>query len=531
MSYCLNPGCGQPQNGHEQLFCQSCSSKLVLRQHFRALRKIGEGGFGRTFLGVDEDLPSKPYCAIKQFFPRSRHPQAVEKAIELFTQEAIRLDDLGKHHPQIPRLLAYFEQDGCQYLVQEYIDGQNLEQELETRGAFNETQTRQLLLDLLPVLEFIHSNQVIHRDIKPENIIRRTPPRSRLTGARESQYYSGEMGGHLVLVDFGAAKFATGTALATTQTKIGDFRYIAPEQAAGRSTFASDLYSLGVTCIHLLTGIPAGDLFDDWEADWVWQKYLSTPLSPTLIGILNKMLASATKARFRDATAIIEALQNADTSGTQINTATHIALTQAPVLSLGRDTSGRQRDYTLIIDKSQSMHQLNPITGITRWEEAQNTALSLMQHYEQGHERGMTVYFFGSLFKRYDQVKSSQLSQLFQQTSPTGSTDLVWVLKAAIRRYFQQKAQRLSQNRHTIMIITDGEPDDSLGVRRILKSTYGWTQQTQEITVVFIQVGADQQASCNLQSLGHFQFCQTVTARDLVQGVNGQGVSALNEYF
>jgi uncharacterized protein with von Willebrand factor type A (vWA) domain len=181
----------------------------------------------------------------------------------------------------------------------------------------------------------------------------------------------------------------------------------------------------------------------------------------------------------------------------------------------------RDRGYTLIIDKSQSMHQPNPITGMTRWEEAQNTALSLMQQYEQLDERGMTVYFFGSLFKRYNHVKSQQLLNLFQHTSPTGSTDLVWVLKAAIRHYFQQKAQRLSQRGHTIMIITDGEPDDSLGVRKVLKNTWGWTQQTQEITVVFIQVGFDQHSAQNLQGLGHFQFCQTITATDLIQGAYG----------
>jgi serine/threonine protein kinase len=128
---------------------------------------IGQGGFGRTFLAVDEDKPSKPRCVIKQFFPQAQGTQNTQKAVELFEQEAVRLDSLGKH-PQIPELLGYFIQDGQQYLVQEFVDGQNFAQVLEAEGAFSETQIRDLLNNLLPVVEFIHSRNVIHRDIKPE---------------------------------------------------------------------------------------------------------------------------------------------------------------------------------------------------------------------------------------------------------------------------------------------------------------------------------------------------------------------------
>ena len=82
------------------------------------------------------------------------------------------MDELGRKHPQIPELLAYFTQDNQQYLVQEFIDGQNLADELKNNGAFNEDQIIALLNNLLPVLQFVHSKQVIHRDIKPENLIR-----------------------------------------------------------------------------------------------------------------------------------------------------------------------------------------------------------------------------------------------------------------------------------------------------------------------------------------------------------------------
>ncbi len=288
MSYCLNPNCQNSQNLAGTLLCQSCGSKLLLREHYRALKPIGQGGFGRTFLAVDEDKPSKPRCVIKQFFPQTQGTDNTQKAAELFEQEAVRLDNLGRH-PQIPNLLAYFIQDGQQYLVQEFIDGQNLAQALAESGVFSETQIRDLLNSLLAALEFIHSHNVIHRDIKPENIIRRCD-------------------GQLVLVDFGAAKYATGTALARTGTVIGSAGYVSPEQSVGRAVFASDIYSLGLTCIHLLTQVEPFDLYSDSEGDWVWRSYLNSPVSDELGQILDKMLFSATKRRYQTAGEVLKDL-------------------------------------------------------------------------------------------------------------------------------------------------------------------------------------------------------------------------------
>jgi serine/threonine protein kinase len=191
MSYCLNPRCPKPENPTRTNFCLTCGSKLLLKDRYRTIKPLGQGGFGKTFLAIDEDKPSHPPCVIKQFFPQAQGTNTVHKAAELFTQEAARLDELGRH-PQIPELLAYFSQDSQQYLVQEFIDGIDLAHELAINGAFNEAQVRSLLNDLLPVLQFVHQHQVIHRDIKPENIIRRT---SLIRG--DSQ---------LVLVDFGASK-------------------------------------------------------------------------------------------------------------------------------------------------------------------------------------------------------------------------------------------------------------------------------------------------------------------------------------
>jgi serine/threonine protein kinase len=247
MSYCLNPHCSKPENPNDVKFCLTCGTKLLLKERYGAIKPIGQGGFGRTSLAVDEDKPSKPACVIKLFYPQAQGTNTVQKAAELFNQEAIQLDNLGQH-PQIPALLSYCTQDDRQYLVQEFINGLNLAQELAQNGAFNESKIRQLLIDLLSVLQFCYSKEVIHRDIKPENIIRRRSDN------------------RLVIVDFGAAKSATGTVLNHTGTSIGSPEYVAPEQMRGRAVFASDVYSLGVTCINLLTARSPFDSYDTHHA-------------------------------------------------------------------------------------------------------------------------------------------------------------------------------------------------------------------------------------------------------------------------
>ncbi|MEA5557135.1 serine/threonine-protein kinase [Nodularia spumigena] len=301
MSYCLNSHCLQPENAADVKFCLSCGSKLLLKDRYRAIKPIGQGGFGKTFLAVDEDKPSKPRCVIKQFYPQAQGTNTLQKAVELFTQEAVQLDDLGQH-PQIPALLAYFTQDDRQYLVQEFIDGQNLAQELAQNGAFSESQIWQLLQDLLPVLQFCHSRGVIHRDIKPENILR-------------------DSNAKLVLVDFGASKSATGTALNQTGTSIGTPEYVAPEQMRGRALFASDIYSLGATCVHLLTARSPFDSYNINNDTWIWQKFLQTPLSSGLNRILEKMLVSIPMRRYQTADEVLKDLNQSPVVATPATTA------------------------------------------------------------------------------------------------------------------------------------------------------------------------------------------------------------------
>jgi serine/threonine protein kinase len=139
MICCLNPRCQSPLNLDHTAICQSCGKPIhLLRGRYRTTQPLGQGGFGRTYLALDEDrLNSR--CVIKQFSPQVQGEKSLEKAIRLFNQEAVRLHELGEH-AQIPTLLAYFEQDGFLYLVQQFIEGRSLLQEMRQQGAFNATR-------------------------------------------------------------------------------------------------------------------------------------------------------------------------------------------------------------------------------------------------------------------------------------------------------------------------------------------------------------------------------------------------------
>jgi serine/threonine protein kinase len=284
MGICL--ACNDPNQS--AAFCTACGKELRLQRRYVAERVLGQGAFGKTFLATDEGKPSKPRCVIKQFIYHDPNTRA--KALELFDEEAVRLDDLGQH-PQIPTLLAHCQQDGRSYLVQEFVDGENLQRELDHRGAFTEAQVRDLLGQVLVVLDYIHRRQVIHRDIKPENIMRR----------RSDQ--------QLVLVDFGAAKYASATALAKTGTTIGSASYAAPEQARGKAVFASDLYGLGVTCLHLLTGVDPSELFDDLNLSFAWRDFLNEKsVSAEFGNVLDKLTQYRPVDRYGSVAEVLEAL-------------------------------------------------------------------------------------------------------------------------------------------------------------------------------------------------------------------------------
>lgn len=313
MSYCVNPSCKKPKKAANLELCSSCCREQLLRSRYRAIKLIGSGNFGRVFLAADEDRLDTA-CVIKQFLPQNQKPEALAKATELFKQEAEQLCQLGEH-PQIPSLLAYFKQDRCLYLVEQFIEGQNLLQELNERGAFSEQKIWELLKNLLPVLQFIHDRQIVHRDLKPENILRRG-----LTGGRNGKTANSKEG-ELVLIDFGVAAVNSPLLRSQSNTIIGTLGYAPIEQLRGERVYpASDLYSLGMTCIHLLTAVKPEELFDPYSGEIAWRSPLikgGRSVSRELGEILDKLLKDLPSDRYQSATEVLAEIgrEEAETSG------------------------------------------------------------------------------------------------------------------------------------------------------------------------------------------------------------------------
>ena len=346
MLYCSNPSCSNPFNPDSNKFCLSCGSQSLyslFKNRFRVLQLLGEGGFGRTYEAIDTHKMNDA-CVIKQFVPQVEGTAALEKATELFKQEAKRLFDLGEH-PQIPRLIAYFEDNKRLYLVQEFIQGQNLLQELHQQGAFSEEKITQLLHELLPVLQFVHERGVIHRDIKPENIMRRQD-------------------GKLMLIDFGVSKQATGTVLTKVGTMVGTSGYAPMEQMRGQVFPASDLYSLGVTCIRLLTNcLPkedgADDIYDGLNGVWKWRDCLpfNKPISVELGKVLDKLTQDFVKDRYQSAEEVLQELNPPVSSpSSKIITSIQTGINYAKLsnfLAEGRWREADEETANLILQVSQ----------------------------------------------------------------------------------------------------------------------------------------------------------------------------------
>lgn len=182
------------------------------------------------------------------------------------------------------------------------------------------------------------------------------------------------------------------------------------------------------------------------------------------------------------------------------------------------------RDYTLIIDKSGSMSTPDQVGGRTRWEIAQESTIALARKCEQFDPDGITVYVFSGKFKRYDDVTTAKVSQIFQENDPAGTTNLAGVLQDALNNYFQRKAAgQTKPNGETILVITDGEPDDRKAVFEVIIQATRQMEKDEELGISMIQVGSDAQATKflkalddQLQSVGaKFDICDTITLDDL----------------
>ncbi|MEH2006365.1 serine/threonine-protein kinase [Nostoc sp.] len=337
----------QHTNNDSNRFCTHCGEPLplavgeIVDNRYQIIRHLGQGGFGRTYLAEDRDK-SHQTCVLKEFAPQVQEQQDLQKAKELFEREANVLKKL--QHPQIPRFHASLQvKIGTKdffFLVQDYVDGDNYYQLLEERESqgktFSEEEVITLLQQILPVLSYIHSQDVVHRDITPDNLIWRRSD-------------------HLpVLIDFGGVKQLPAsegfwrTKLVGNNTLLGKKGYAPEEQLRqGKVFLSSDLYSLAVTTLVLLTGKEPQKLYDSYQGIWGWGKEIQ--VSPQLEAVLKKMLAYKPSDRYQRAEQILKDLP----SPTATKSPTNYITTKIKTMVVA---PGRQR-ASAVISRFQSKTQ------------------------------------------------------------------------------------------------------------------------------------------------------------------------------
>ncbi|HLO85607.1 MAG TPA: serine/threonine-protein kinase [Nostocaceae cyanobacterium] len=293
-------------NNSSNRFCTLCGEPLplsvgqVIDNRYQVVRILGQGGFGRSYLAVDKQKAGQQ-CVLKEFAPQVANPQDLQKAKELFEREANVLKKI--QHSQIPRfhssLQAKIGTKDFFFLVQDYIDGDNCYQLLDQRVSqgktFSEEEVVKLLHNILPVIAYIHAQDVVHRDISPDNLILRRADNLP------------------VLIDFGgvkqlpASKGFWRTQLAANGTLLGKKGYAPEEQIRQGQVFkSSDLYSLAVTALVLLTGKEPQSLYDSYNGVWYWGKEIK--VSPKLEAVLKKMLAYKPSDRYQKAEQVLKDL-------------------------------------------------------------------------------------------------------------------------------------------------------------------------------------------------------------------------------
>ncbi|MBE9192435.1 serine/threonine protein kinase [Gloeocapsopsis crepidinum LEGE 06123] len=405
------------KNRNGSRFCTECGEMLwlsageVLEKRYRLVRQLASGGFGRTYLA--ENLHRfNECCVLKEFAPQVRGDRELEKAKELFEREAGALYNLT--HPQLPRFLEFFQaetKDGvnCLFLAQDYIEGETYYDLLRSRGSFSESEVREFLCKLLPVLSYVHTQGVIHRDIAPDNIILRNVDQMP------------------VLIDFGGVKQVAATVVSKftglgMPTLLGKQGYAPEEQMRqGKVYPSSDLYALAVTALVLLTAKEPQELYDSYNGTWQWRKEIK--VSSQLEAVLQKMLAYKPGDRFSQAQEVLQALQASMPQKT-------------PALNISQlrtiNVLGRKPDKT---HNSQLQHQQTQVitppanNPITNWHFGWLRSLLV-----KATTVGLVAVAGTSAWVLANSVMRTPLLTPTAQESPTNTADLATRLQEIVSR-------------------------------------------------------------------------------------------------
>jgi serine/threonine protein kinase, bacterial len=265
-----------------------------LNNRYEIVRDLGDGGFGKTFLVRDLQMPSARECVVKQLKPLHENAEIYAMVQERFQREAAILEQLGEHD-QVPRLYAYFCEADLFYLVEEYVEGDTLTQKVQREGAQSEAIVTAMLVNLLPAIVHVHQQKIVHRDIKPDNILLRKSDQKP------------------VLIDFGAVKETMATVLnaqgdSSRSIVVGTPGYMPSEQMVGRPVYGSDLYSLGLTAIYMLTGKLPQELDTDPQTGaFLWRGY-APQVSAGLAAVLDRAIQISPGSRFGSAQEMFMAL-------------------------------------------------------------------------------------------------------------------------------------------------------------------------------------------------------------------------------
>jgi serine/threonine-protein kinase len=326
--------------------------RQLLKNRYRVLQVLSEtGGFAQTFLGEVTDMPSRRRCVIKKLRPVTG-PEGLNCAQDRFQREAAILERLGDASDEIPKLYAYFVEDQEFYLVQEFVEGPTLRQLVQQGTPLDEKTVAEMIIALLDVLAYIHKQNVIHRDIKPDNVILR---------GRDNKP---------VLIDFGIVKEVLRTSGDETLTHslvAGTPGYVSPEQVAGQAVFASDLYSLGVTAIFLLTGQNPRRLTDSATGKMNWRQH-APRVSDAFAAILDKSTQMYLPDRYQSAAQMSEDLQNAFNVRKrdleeQLTAEFEEETLVKPCVAPSPDPEPHRRNYTLYLAIAAAVFSLLAVLG------------------------------------------------------------------------------------------------------------------------------------------------------------------------
>lgn len=313
MSLCVHPHCTHPQNPGNQRACRSCGAKLLIKSRYRALQPIKTGKFIRTFKGVDTASPNSAFVQLKQILLPDevlKNSANRQRVIDIFNRAAATLHSL-RDVTNLQTPLDYSVVGNGLYLIEEICQGSTLADLLQHQHYLTESQIQRLLEDLLPCLQQLHEHSLLHRDIQPEHIVY-SPHAETFT-----------------FTDFGfpqlVAEAMQDGIPNVGEYLVGDPAYSAQEQLAGKTACASDLYSLGVVCLHAATGMEPIYLLDHDGKRWNYRDYLTdNPLSPAFCKILEQMASPSILDRYSRIEPLLEDLRNKFTSNTESSiTETH----------------------------------------------------------------------------------------------------------------------------------------------------------------------------------------------------------------